>query len=169
MAFGATSAIFNSWVHDSLYETASFVGTISDATNWKAALFNNSVTPDNTAVSASCKYNGGTWLVANEVTDVTNWAAGGRAMAASSPASPPSTYVAQNYVMFDAADTAGGGNVTLAAVYGDLVYQDTLTTPVADQALCYHSYGGAAQGVTAGTFTVVWHANGVCRWTHTAA
>lgn len=169
MAFGTQSAIFNSWVYDALYPTTSFAGTLSAITQWKAALFNNSVTPDRTAVSASCAYNGGTWTTGNEVTDSTNWQAKGRALAAATPASPPASYSAQDYVMFDSADTAGGGNVTLSNVYGDLVYEDDLSTPVTDQALCFHSYGGSAQGVTAGTFTIVWHANGVARWTHALA
>jgi len=166
VAFGTSSAIFNCWVYDSFYETASFVGALS-TTTYKAALFNNTTTPDGTAIATAAKYNGGVWITANEVTDVTNWVAGGRGLG--TPSSPPASYSAQNYVMFDAADTAGGGNVTLANVYGDLVYDDVLVTPVADQALCYHSYGGSPQGVTAGTFTIVWHANGVARWTHTAA
>ena len=166
MAFGSTSAIFNCWVHDSMYETALFIGQLS-VTTYKAALFNNTGTPDNTAVATSAKYNACVWVTANEVTDATNWLAGGRTIGA--PTSPPAAYSALAYVMIDAADTAGGGNVTLANVYGDLVYDDAITTPVADQALAYHSYGGSAQGVTAGTFTVVWHANGVARWVHTPA
>jgi hypothetical protein len=67
-------------------------------------------------------------------------------------------------VFYDAADTAGAGNVTLAGVFGCLVYDDTLTTPVADQGICYNYFGGT-QSVTAGTFTVVWAANGIWRLT----
>ena len=41
---------------------------------------------------------------------------------------------------------------------------DTLTTPVADQGVCYNYLGGA-NSVVNGTFTVVWHANGIFRIT----
>ena len=147
MAFNQ-SAIFNSWTYDALVQTASFVGKISNAT-YKAALYSNGITPDNTAVSASCKYNGGVWTASGyECTDATNWTAGGRGLSTITITSS-----AVNYVMMDAADTAGAGNVTLANVFGDLVYDDNLTTPVADQATAYHYFGGT-QGVTAGTFCV---------------
>jgi len=35
---------------------------------------------------------------------------------------------------------------------------------VAKQGVCYNYFGGA-QSVTAGTFTIVWNVNGVCRFT----
>lgn len=168
MAFGAQSAIFNAWVDSVIYPRASQNAKLV-ATTWMAALFNNSVTPDNTAVPANIGLNTGTWVQATgEVTDATNWQAGGRGIG--TPTSPPAGgYAAQNFVMLDAPDTAGGGNVTLANVYGDFVYDSAVTTPVAKMALGYHSYGGGAQGVTAGTFTVIWHPNGIARWTHTPA
>jgi hypothetical protein len=46
---------------------------------------------------------------------------------------------------------------------GCLVYDDTLTTPD-DPGVCYNWFG-SAQSVTNGTFTVVWHANGLFRIT----
>jgi hypothetical protein len=167
VAFGALSAIMNVWQWTVAYSGAVANPKLS-ANTFKAALFNNTTTPDNTALVLTpfgATYNTGPWVVANEVTDVTNWVAGGRALG--TPSSPPATYAALAYVMFDAADTAGGGNVTLANVYGDLVY-DPSCTP-ANLAVAYHSYGGSAQGVTAGTFTIIWHVNGVARWTHTPA
>jgi hypothetical protein len=164
MAFGATSAIFNSWVRDCLSRTASFVGDIDVAT-FNVALFNDTTTPDNTVAAPAAAYNGGVWVTGNERTDATNWQAKGRPLGTVTL----SAATGINYTMMDATDTAGAGNVTLSLVFGDLVYDDALSTPVVDQALCYHSYGGSAQGVTAGTFTVVWHANGVARWTHTPA
>jgi len=166
MAFGSLSAIFNVWQYTVSYPTTSQNAKLS-STTYKAALFNNTGTPDNQVVAASAAYNAGQWVVGNEVTDATNWVAGGRAIG--TPTAPPSSYAAQNFVMLDAADTAGGGNVTLSNVYGDLVYDTAVTTPVANFGLAYHSYGGSAQGVTAGTFTIIWHANGIVRWTHTPA
>jgi hypothetical protein len=69
----------------------------------------------------------------------------------------------------DAADTPqSGATCTLANVFGCLVYSDSITTPVADQGFCFNYFGGS-QSVTAGTFTIVWNAAGVLRFTVTAA
>lgn len=126
----------------------------------KVALYNNSITPDQNATSANSAYNAGVWANTNEVTDATNWVAGGRALASTSLDGSSVSGV----VFYDAADTAGGGVVTLASVFGDLLYDDTLTTPVADQGIAFHYFGGS-QSVTAGTFTIVWSANGLWRAT----
>jgi hypothetical protein len=124
----------------------------------KAALYNNTGTPSQDDTTAHIAYNGagGPWVIANEVTDATNWVAGGRALTMTFNGA-----VTANTVWLDSTDTAGGGNVTLANVYGCLVYDDS-TTP--KQGFCYNYFGGA-QGVTAGTFTIVWHANGIWRLT----
>jgi hypothetical protein len=161
MAWSA-SAIFRQYTADSIAPTASFTPHIQSGGSWKAALYPTGVTPDNSVAAAASAYGTGVWT--GELTDATNWVAGGR----------PLTYTATRYtnsgtfIMFDADDTAGAGNVTLAGVFGDLVYDDALATPVAKQGLAFHYFGGT-QGVTAGTFTVIWHANGVARWTHTPA
>jgi hypothetical protein len=135
---------------------ASWAGLGADTIN--AALFNNSVTPDKDATLANSAYNAGTWLTANEVTDATNWTAGGRALA-SKTLTNPSTGVFQ----FDAADTSGAGNVTISNAYGCLIYDATITAGtggVAKEAVCFN-YFGAGQSVTAGTFTIVWNSNGI--------
>jgi hypothetical protein len=125
----------------------------------KVSLFNNSVTPDRDAAVASTGYNTGTWTTGNEVVDVTNWVAGGRALA------NDAVTTGTSYVMYDADDLAGGGTVTLTNAYGCLVYDDTITAgTVADQGACFNYFGGA-QSVTSGTFTIVWHANGIFRVT----
>lgn len=129
----------------------------------KVALYDNDITPDKDDTRANSAYNAGQWVsTGNEVTDATNWVAGGRALS-SQDITTPSTGV----VMFDAADTAGGGTVTLTNAFGCLVYDDTVTAGtggVADLAVTFHYFGGG-QSVTAGTFTVVWHANGLFRIT----
>jgi hypothetical protein len=67
--------------------------------------------------------------------------------------------------MFDAADLAGGGNVTLSATFGCLVYDNTITAgTVAKQGVSFHYFGGS-QSVTAGTFTIIWNASGINRYT----
>src|SRR5689334_17651737 len=88
----------------------------------KVALFNNSVTPDKDAALTSTGFNTGTWTTGNQVTDATNWVSGGRTLA-SKTLTTPSTGI----MMFDAADLAGGGTVTLTNAYGCLVYDDSIT------------------------------------------
>jgi hypothetical protein len=160
MAWSA-SGLFREW-NSQVYQVSGTGYTGLDSDTVKAALFNNSVTPDKDAAVASTGFNTGTWVTANEVTDVTNWVSGGRALA-SKTFTTPSTGV----FMFDAADLAGGGTVTITNAFGCLVYDDTITAgTVADQGACYNYFGGA-QSVTAGTFTIVWNANGILRITST--
>jgi hypothetical protein len=167
MAFGTSSAIFRAWPlaifgqgQTAAVLPAGYSGLGADTV--KVALFGNSGTPDKDAALTSTGFNTGQWTTGNEVTDATNWVSGGRALA-SKTLTNPSTGV----FMFDAADLAGGGNVTISAAYGCLVYDDTITAGtggIADQGICFNAFGGS-QSVTAGTFTIVWSANGVLRIT----
>ena len=125
----------------------------------KVALYNNTPTPDNTVVSASTAYNVGQWATANEVFQAGQWAQGGVAL------SGTSLTVGASATTYDANDTASGSAATLANVFGVQVYDDTLTTPVADQGVCYNYLGGA-NSVTGGSFTVVWNSLGIFRATY---
>lgn len=155
----SNSRIFRPYVADMWQNTAAID---ADTDVPKVALFNNSITPNQDVTAALSAYNAATsqWLAANEVTDATNWVAGGRPLSGIAFHGADTAGV----VWYDAADTAGAGNVTLANAYGCLVYNDTLTTPVADQGISYHYFGGA-QSVTAGTFTIIWNALGLQRIT----
>jgi hypothetical protein len=155
MAWSA-SKVFRQYIADSLNRTTAF-DLNSDA--FKVALYNNSITPDLDVTAANGAYNAGQWVNTNEVSQSGQWAAGGVAL--TSVVVDTSTTAV---VMFDAADTASGSAATLSNVYGCLVYDDTLTTPVADQGVCYNYFGGA-NSVTAGTLTVVWNSNGIMRFT----
>src|SRR5215467_12805972 len=132
-------------------------GLSADTIN--VALFNNSVTPDRDAAVASTGYNTGTWTTGNEVTDATNWVAGGRALGSK-------TYtLGTSVVAFDAADLAGGGTLTLTNAFGCLVYDATISGgTVAKQGMSFNYFGGG-QSVTSGTFTIVWDATGVFKFT----
>ena len=159
MAFGATSAIFQQAmlnpIMGRLWTTAAPTTFSSlSADTVKAALMNNVGTPDKAAVVGSTGFNTGQWTAAtNEVIDATNWVTGGRALASKAF----SIDTGSSSICFQAAATAGGGNVTITNAYGCLVYDDTITAgTVAKQAMCYNSFGGSAQGVTAGTFTILW-------------
>lgn len=125
----------------------------------KVALYNNSVTPDNDVTSANSAYNVSQWATANEVFEAGQWAQGGVALASTSLNSGTA-----DVVFYDAADTASGAAADLASVFGCLVYDDTITTPVADQGLSYNYFGGS-NSVVNGLFTVQWSANGIWRIT----
>jgi len=160
----SVSAAFRAYVSDVLQGVVENQGTTSmdwvEATTVKAALYNNTGTPDKDAASASTAYNTGQWVTGNEVADGANWAAGGVAITGRTLTNP-STGV----VMLDATDTPSTtSTATLAAVFGCLVYSDSITTPVADQGFSFNYFGGT-QTVTAGTFTIIWHVNGVIRAT----
>jgi len=120
-------------------------GSLS-ADDIRAALFNNSVTPDRTAAAASTAYNTGTWVTANEVTDITNWTASGRALGTKTF----TIDTGSSSICFSAANLSGAGNVTITNAFGCLIYDNTITVP-ADQGLCYNYFGGA-QSVVAGAF-----------------
>lgn len=159
MTFGTASKIFRNYQTDLFSHVTSAIDL--DVDTIKVALYGNTGTPnqDDTAAHAAYNGSGGPWVTANEITD-TNWAAGGRTLASQAVSNPGA-----GLVMLDAADTAGAGNVTVANVYGVLVYDHTVATPVADLGLSFHAFGTQPAGVTAGTFTVVWDANGLIRYT----
>lgn len=150
MAFSA-SKIFSATVRDSLNSTASFN---LDADNVKAALFDNSITPDQTVTSANTAYGVGQWS-SGGVLDASGWPAVGRQLLS------PTSVFASNVYTFDAADTVSANATTsLTNAYGCLIYNDTLAAPVADQGVCFNYFGGA-NTVTSGTFTIVWNASGI--------
>jgi hypothetical protein len=130
-----------------------------DADTFKAAWYNTSTTPDQNVTSANSAFNVGQWTTANEVSQAVQSPTGGIALTSQSLNSATSAVV-----FFDAADTATGAAATLSGIFGAFVYDDTLTTPVADQG-CSFNYFGGSQSVTSGQFTAVWHANGIWRIT----
>jgi len=156
MAWSA-SKIFSALITDVLNNTTA-IDLNTDA-SLKVALYDNDITPDQTVTSANTAYNVGQWVTTgNEVSDGAEWAVGGVALTS------PTSVFATNVYTFDAANTASGTSATLLTVFGCLVYDDTIATPVADQGLCYNYFGGT-QSVTDGTFTVIWHANGIFQLT----
>lgn len=125
----------------------------------KNALFDNTITPAQDVTSANSAYAAGVWA-SGGVSDASGWPAVGRPLVSQTVDSGTA-----GTVFFDAADTvSANGTTTLTNAYGCDIYDDTLTTPVADQGICY-LYLGGANSVVAGTFTVVYHANGLWRIT----
>ena len=145
----SNSKIFCVFVQDAFNRTSAYD---LNADTFKAALYNNSITPDQTVSSANSAFNAGQWATANEVADGSEWPTGGVALSGVS-----SAFSSTNYT-FDASDTASGTSATLASVYGCLVYDDTTS----DLGICFNYFGGT-NSVTDGTFTIQWHANGIFR------
>lgn len=157
------SAMFRAWPTMLLNDNATgYAGLDVDAC--KVALYDNDITPDKNAAVGLTGYNAATsqWVSSgNEVTDATNWPAGGVSLAGQAIDGTTDAGV----IEFDATDTTHASTVTLTNAFGCLVYDDAITAgTVADQGITYHYFGGG-QSVTAGTFTVVWHANGLFRIT----
>lgn len=170
MAWGSapSSAMFQEFLRSVLGEAqtanvlpAAYGGLVADTL--KVALYDNDITPNRADTRANSAYNAGQWVsTGNEVTDATNWVAGGRALSGNDLTTPSA-----GVVQFAASNLAGGGTLTLTNAYGCLVYDDTITAGtggVADLGVSYHYFGGG-QSVTSGTFTIVWHANGLFRIT----
>lgn len=150
MAWSA-SKIFSSFVTDAVNRTNAF-DLNSDAL--KAALFDNTITPSQTVAAASAAYGAGVWA-SGGVSDASGWPAAGRALA------NVASGFSSNVYTFDADDTASANSTTtLTNATGVLVYDDTLTTPVADQAMSFNYLGGA-NSLVSGSFTVVWAAGGI--------
>lgn len=148
MAWSA-SKIFSATITDWINNTSAIDG---NADTFKAALFDNTITPSQTVASASTAYGAGVWASGEQTNG--GWSSGGLALAS------VTSGFSSNVFTFDAADLANGSAATLSGAYGCLVYDDTIATPVADQGLCYNYFGGAAS-VTAGTLTIVWNASGI--------
>ena len=161
------SAVFTQWIVNPM-----FGDPATPPTNYnslptdvvRCALFGDtaSMTPDKNAVVGQTGYNSAAsqWVLANEKANGTEWAAGGRALASDAVTS------GAGFVMYDAADLAGTESITLSGVAGCLIYDDDITAvTVADQGVCYNWFGGD-QSVTAGTFSVAFHANGIARFTN---
>jgi hypothetical protein len=152
----SNSKMFRAFTADVLDNTAALD---MGADSFKAALYNNTITPDNDVVSASSAYNVGQWATAQEVFEAGQWAQGGVVLTGQVLNSGTA-----DTVFFDVNDTASGSAADLTNATGCEVYDDTITTPVADQGVCYNYFGGP-NSVVNGTFTIVWHVNGVYRIT----
>lgn len=118
------------------------------------ALFDNSITPDQTVTSANSAYGAGVWA-SGGVSDASGWPAAGRNLASIS-----SSFSSNVFTLSAANTSSANSSTTLAGTFGCNIYENTLTTPVADQGICFNYFGGS-QSVTSGTFTIVWNASGI--------
>jgi hypothetical protein len=158
MAFGAASAIFQQAMLKPIAMTGATTtaptsmtatGLLGDTVN--VALYGNSGTPNKADTLANTLYNAGQWIQANEIATGGGYTQTGIALGSKAYAIDTGS----SSVCFTAANPSWAA-ATLANVYGDLVYDATLTSTWLKQGMCYHSFGGSAQGVTSGTFTIQW-------------
>jgi hypothetical protein len=151
----ANSKAFMAWIEDVLENTTAMD---LDTDTFKAALYDNTITPDQTVASASTAYNAGVWA-SGHVSDATGWPSVGRDLLSVTASRSSNVYT------FDAADTSSANSTTtLTNAYGTQVYDDTIAAPVADQGIAFLYFGGA-QSVTSGNFTIVWNASGIITFT----
>jgi hypothetical protein len=152
-----TSAVYIVTIEDVLEGTTA-IDFNSDG--WNVALFGDG-TPDKTVASAATAFGSTMWgTTITEKFDGAEWATGGQALDSVTMAS------SGGVLTFDAAnEVSAGTSATLSAVFGCLIYDTTVTTPVDNQGTSFHSFGGT-QSVTDGTFTVNFHSSGI--WTITA-
>lgn len=134
-----------------------------DSDALKAALYNNTITPDKDVTAANTAYNVGQWATAQEVFQAGQWAQGGVALSGLVIAEPSS-----GVTRLLASATSSGAAATLANCYGCEVYDSTLTasgSQVANQGISFNYFGGV-QSVTGGTLTLTWDAtNGIIKIT----
>lgn len=132
----------------------SFYGTgqtyAADTVN--AALYGNTGTPnkDDTPLTRQA-YNGagGQWVTANEVTGA-GYTAGGAALGTKTNGE------SSGLVSVGAANVSWT-TATIAGIFGDLVYDNTVTNKYA---YCWNYFGGT-QSVTSGTFTIAWNSGNI--------
>ena len=164
MAFGSSSAIFVQSLNNPLLRSVDptnitlptgYTDLVTDTV--KIALFGNTGTPNKLDTMAHIGYNsaGGQWVTANEVSG-TGYTAGGVALSSV-------TYgidgTATNALAYHAANPSWAGASFTA--YGDLVYDHSITAgTVADQGICFLSFGGSAETISGGTFTVAFFSTG---------
>ena len=113
------------------------------------ALFGNTGTPSKSVSAVNSGYGLDQWVVGNETNGGANWPAGGLPLASKAFAIDTGS----SSICFSTAALVGNP-VTVAAAFGCLIYDNTITVP-AKQGLCYNYFGGT-QSVTAGSFTVTW-------------
>ncbi len=145
------SKIFHQLIDDFFDDTTDVDLTAGTPT---CALYGTTPTPDGTVTAANSAYDADEWVTANEIYEAGQWAQAGVAI------SGLSTTPSAGVITVDATDTASGSAADLAAVFGCLVY-DTAAATVVDQGVCFNYFGGS-NSVVNGTFTVVWHASGIC-------
>lgn len=171
MAWSA-SRLMRAWLQDTLAQTYTTMSQVDLdlATNVKAALYDDSITPDVDATNLLSTYNGASsiWTATGgqtgtaQVYHTGQWAQGGVVLS-----SPAVSVVAAGIVQFTSAAIASGAAATMSNIEGMFLYFENVTAPAnqVDAGLGYWWFGGTNYAVTAGTLTITPHANGLFRIT----
>lgn len=117
------------------------------------ALFDNTVTPNVDTDPQS--YSVAPWNTGESTG--TNWAAGGVNLSLSGTGL---THVSGGFMMFTSANVSVASTTISNAVYGCLIYAQTLTPKAAVAAVWF---GGSGYTTSAGTFGITWPVGGI--WT----
>lgn len=126
-----------------MFQNDSAIDVLADVI--KTSLITNSATPN---FDTDAGYS-----ATNEVSG-TGYTAGGAAVA------NDTISVSSGTLIYDGDDVAWGPGATIASVRGGELYDDTITTPVADPLIMGVTFG-ADFSVTSGTLTVQWAAGGI--------
>lgn len=151
MAWSA-SAAFRQLVADMIGNVTAFD---YDADTMKMAAFDNTITPNKNVSAANSAYGAGVW--ASGGVSGTNFPAAGVTLAGKTV-----DVGTNDKVTVDANDNTITGTA-LTNITGLLCYDDTLTTPVADQGMSYHYLGGSSS--PSGDVTLVYSSNGLKQYT----
>lgn len=153
MAFGTNSKIFTAFFENMIENVVAYD---VDGNNINVALYNDTGTPVQTATLANTAYNAGAWVTGNEVSDAAEWPAGGQQL------DSVTSGFSSNVYTFDAAnEVSTGTSATLSDVRGCLIYDNTIAQKYG---YCFLSFGGS-NSVVDGTFTVIFHTDGIMQFT----
>ena len=164
MAFGSTSAIFVQSMNNPLLRSidptnitlpTGYTDLVTDTI--KYALYGNSGTPNKLDTLANIGYNTGQWVTGNEITNTS-----GSAYTAGGATLGTITYgidaTATNALAFHAANPSW--TTASFTAYGGFCYDNSISAPTAKQGICFHSFGGSAETISGGTFTVSFYSTG---------
>ena len=159
------------------YTTLGAVPDLTSTTTIKAALYDNSVTPDAAATSASAGYagTGSPWLSTGGTTGTaqvfqsgavaTDWIQGGRLIGAGTTLTAASNSTGSLITWAPSISMANTNVATLSNIYGMFLYftnSDASSSGIANTGLGFWFFGGSAPyGVTAGTLTITSSASGL--------
>jgi hypothetical protein len=135
------SGVYNSFKAELMNKVVDLEGDVI-----KVALMNNSH-------SFTAENDGWANVSANEVSG-TGYTAGGQALASKAV----TTDDTDDEGVWDAANTTWDSSTITA--YHAVIYDDSVTTPIADQLICSIDFGGA-QSSSNGDFTIQWAAEGI--------
>jgi hypothetical protein len=155
-----STAVFRSWVADSLARVGMIGGAWADPQRYRLCCFDATVTPDRNATSLSCFYGSGEWVVGAEVSDQlpprTQWPVGGIDVGTASQAMPDGFGLSLAPVT--------RGPLTMLGPAGDLQVDKATPLSLPGQGVAYHYWGGITD-VVGGSLTITWFNNMLVQFT----